>query len=924
MSRYNHREIEPKWRAAWEKAGVYKPEPEGSAKPKYYVLEMFPYPSGRIHVGHSRNYTMGDVVSRYKRAQGFNVLHPMGWDAFGLPAENAAIERKVHPGEWTRQNIAQMRAQIQMLGCDYDWDREIATCDPEYYQHQQRIFLAFWKQGLAYRRKAKVNWDPVDQTVLANEQVVHGKGWRSGAPVETRELEQWMFKVTHYAEDLLDALRQLERWPDKVRLMQTNWIGKSQGAKIWWDIASAPKELTGGHARDPIEVFTTRPDTLFGASFLAMAPDHPLTKTIATFRPDVAAFIAECAALGTSEADIEKAEKKGIDLGIRVKHPFDPNWELPVWAANFVLSTYGTGAIFASPAGDQRDLDFANKYGLPFKPVVLPPGADAATHTITTEAFVDDGVIYNSRFLDGLSTREAVLRAIVELVKLEAGEATTTWRLRDWGVSRQRYWGCPIPIIHCEACGPVAVPDDQLPVRLPDDVSFDKPGNPLFHHLTWKHVDCPSCGKPALRETDTLDTFVDSSWYFARFTDSQNAAAPFDPAKADHWLPVDQYVGGVEHAVLHLLYSRFFTRALRDCGFFSLKSGEPFDGLFTQGMVVHETYRSLGANNIDSTKVEKVGKNRWELRGSNGVAVVPVPIAFWEGEEEAATSALQAPTSFNLPPGWLSPEQVVSKDRGVKILNNDFDVEVGAIEKMSKSKKNVVDLDAFVSDFGADVVRWFVLSDSPPERDVEWTDSGAQGAWRFVGRVWDAVQAHGGPAPKPNDAPPSGCESGDALALRQIAHRTVADISSDIEGFRFNRAIARAYELITAIRKHESASDPAIVWARGEGLRLFMQALAPFMPHVAEEAWHVLGQDGFIVATPWPTLDPKLIARDTVVLPIQVNGKRRGEIEMPKDAPEAEVEAAALAHPEVAPFMDGKTVSKVVVVPNRIVNIVAA
>jgi leucyl-tRNA synthetase len=513
-------------------------------------------------------------------------------------------------------------------------------------------------------------------------------------------------------------------------------------------------------------------------------------------------------------------------------------------------------------------LDFANKYKLPFKPVVLPPGADAATHAITTEAFVDDGTIYNSRFLDGLSTREAITRAIEELVKLGAGEATTTWRLRDWGVSRQRYWGCPIPIIHCETCGPVAVPDEDLPVRLPDDVTFDKPGNPLAHHPTWKHVDCPKCGKPAQRETDTLDTFVDSSWYFARFTDSKNASAPFDKAKADHWLPVDQYVGGVEHAVLHLLYSRFFTRALRDCGFLTLQSGEPFDGLFTQGMVVHETYKS-----------------------SDGK--------------------------------WLLPEEVERSDAGVIEIATKKPVLVGPIEKMSKSKKNVVDLDAFVSDFGADVVRWFVLSDSPPERDVEWTDSGAQGAWRFVGRVWDAVQAHGGPAPRPNEAPPPGCEGGDALALRQIAHRTIADIGADIEGFRFNRAIARAYELVTAIRKQEGSADPAIVWARGEALRLFMQALAPFMPHVAEEAWHTLGQDGFIVATPWPKLDPKLIARDTVVLPIQVNGKRRGEITMPKGAPEADVKAAALAHDGVIPYTEGKTVSKVVVVPDRIVNIVA-
>jgi leucyl-tRNA synthetase len=503
-TRYNHRAAEPKWRAAWDAAGIFKalPPEQAKGKPKYYVLEMFPYPSGRIHVGHARNYTMGDVVARFKRARGYNVLHPMGWDAFGLPAENAAIDRGAHPFTWTLENIAVMKEQLKLLGLDIDWDRELATCTPEYYKHQQAMFLAFWKNGLAFRKKAKVNWDPVDQTVLANEQVIDGRGWRSGALVETRELEQWMLKVTHYAEDLLDALGGLDRWPDKVRLMQTNWIGKSRGAKVWWEIASVPHQLTGGHAKDPIEVFTTRPDTLFGASFLAMAPDHPLTKAIAAFRPDVAEFAAECARLGTSEADIEKAPKFGVDLGVRVKHPFDPSWELPVYAANFVLSTYGTGAIFGSPAGDQRDLDFANKYGLKFKPVVLPPGADPATHTITDAAFTDDGVTYNSDFLDGLPTREAIATAIAKLEQLGAGEGTTQWRLRDWGVSRQRYWGCPIPAIHCDSCGVVPVPADQLPVLLPEDAKFDGAGNPLAKHPTWKHVPCPSCGKPATRETE--------------------------------------------------------------------------------------------------------------------------------------------------------------------------------------------------------------------------------------------------------------------------------------------------------------------------------------------------------------------------------------------------------------------------------------
>jgi leucyl-tRNA synthetase len=869
-TRYNHREAEPKWRAAWEKAGVHRAlsPKEAGQRPKYYVLEMFPYPSGRIHVGHSRNYAMGDVVARFKRAKGFNVLHPMGWDAFGLPAENAAIERNVPPAGWTHQNIASMKGQLQGLGLALDWSRELATCNDDYYRHQQAMFLAFWKKGLAYRKKAKVNWDPVDQTVLANEQVVDGKGWRSGAPVETRELDQWFLKVTAYDEDLLQKLETLERWPDKVRLMQTNWIGKSRGAKIWWEIASAPKELTGSHAKDAIEVFTTRPDTLFGASFLAMAPDHPLTKAVAAFRPDVAAFIAECARLGTSEADIEKAAKFGVDLGVRVRHPFDPTWEIPVYAANFVLSTYGTGAIFGSPAGDQRDLDFANKYGLPFKPVVLPPGADAATHAITDVAYTDDGVTYNSGFLDGLSTREAIAAAIAKLEELGKGEGTTQWRLRDWGVSRQRYWGCPIPAIHCGDCGIVPVPETDLPVRLPPDATFDGAGNPLAKHPTWKHVACPKCGKPAERETDTLDTFVDSSWYYARFTDPQNEAAPFDPKLADYWLPVDQYVGGVEHAVLHLLYSRFFARAMRDCGYLSLPNGEPFAGLFTQGMVVHETYKSTA------------GK-------------------------------------------WLGPEEIEKTDGGAVELKTRAPVEVGPLEKMSKSKRNVVDLDDFVNDFGADVVRWFVLSDSPPERDVEWSHAGAEGAWRFVGRIWATVEAHGQPAPKLEEAPPAGTDAGEALALRQIAHRTAAAVTDDIEGFRFNRAVARLYEFVSAIRKTEAAKDPAIVWARGEALRILAQLIAPFMPHLAEECWERLGLAPFVATTPWPAPEAELLREDTVTLPVQVNGKRRGEIAVAKGLAEDAVREIALAHHEVIPFLSGLTVRKVVVVPDRIVNIVA-
>jgi len=876
-SRYNHREVEPKWRARWADAGIDRaltPE-EAKGKKKAYILEMFPYPSGRIHVGHSRNYTMGDVIARFRRANGFNVLHPMGWDAFGLPAENAAIEKRVHPKSWTYDNIAAMREQLKLLGLAIDWSREIATCDADYYKHQQAIFLAFWKQGLVYRKKQKVNWDPVDNTVLANEQVVDGKGWRSGAPVETRELEQWMFRVTAYADDLLDAIGELDKWPDKVRLMQSNWIGKSQGAKIWFDITHAPKYLHSSddhgrsHARDPIEVYTTRPDTLFGASFLALAPDHPLVKAVAIENADVAEFITRAQALGTSEADIEKAEKFGVDLGLRVRHPFDPSWELPVWGANFVLSQYGTGALYGCPGHDERDHAFATKYKLPILPVVLPVGGDAASFDVQDKPFTDDGVAFNSKFLDGLPSREAIARAIAELVKLGAGEATTQWRLRDWGVSRQRYWGCPIPAIHCAKCGVAPVPEKDLPVALPEDVTFDKPGNPLAHHPTWKHTTCPTCGGKAERETDTLDTFVDSSWYFLRFADPKNEGAPFDKKLAAYWMPVDQYVGGVEHAVLHLLYARFFTRGLRDCGLLDgPANGEPFASLFTQGMVVHETYQSSSGQ-------------------------------------------------------WLLPEQTELKD-GVRIeLGSGKPVEIGAIEKMSKSKKNVVDLDAFVTDFGADVARWFVLSDSPPERDVEWTAAGVKGAWGFVQRVWSLVEAHGRAAPRPGDAAPASANEGDALALRQMAHRAIQHVTDDIEGFRFNVAVAKSYELVNAIARLKGADD-GILFARGEALRILTQLISPFMPHLAEECWEKLGFEPFVATAPWPVADAKLAARTTVTLPIQVNGKKRAEIEAAKGAAEADVREQALAHPAVAQFLAGQTVRKVIVVPDRIVNIVAS
>jgi leucyl-tRNA synthetase len=863
MSRYNPREAEPKWQSRWAGEGVDHAGRDASDRPKYYVLEMFPYPSGKIHVGHSRNYAMGDVVARYKRARGFDVLHPMGWDAFGLPAENAARERKVHPRDWTLKNIEVMRGQLKRLGLALDWDREIATCEPDYYRHQQAIFLKFFEKGLVERRKAKVNWDPVDNTVLANEQVIDGKGWRSGAAVELRELDQWFLKITDYADPLLDGLETLDRWPEKVRLMQANWIGRSRGAHITFPFADkADAERFG---MDGITVFTTRPDTIFGASFLALAADHAITESLSADRPDIQKFAKACAASGTSQEEIEKAPKSGVDLGVKVLHPFDKDWEIPVWSANFVLSTYGTGAVFGSPAGDQRDLEFARKYELDVTPVVLPPEADPDTHTIEDEAYTGPGTIYNSRFLDGLPTDEAIETVIEKLEAAGLGEGATTYRLRDWLVSRQRYWGCPIPVIHCDKCGVVPVPVSDLPVELPRDVTFDKPGNPLDRHDSWRSVDCPECGGAAQRETDTLDTFVCSSWYFLRFASPWPEDKPFDAEEAQRWMPVDQYVGGIEHAILHLLYARFVTRALHDCGLIDLPSGEPFAGLFTQGMVTHETYKSADGR-------------------------------------------------------WLLPTEVEPRDDGVVEIANGEPVAVGAIEKMSKSKKNVVDLDDFIDTYGADAARWFVLSDSPPERDVEYTDGGVDGVWRFIQRLWSIVdeRADGEHGP---DTVASGAE-GEALELRRTAHRAIRDVTEAIEGFRFNSAVAKIHDFVNALRKFKASGETDTA-AQAEALGILAKLISPFMPHLAEECWTRLGGDGLVATTAWPEADSALLVDNTVTIAVQVNGKRRGEIALPKGADKSDAEAEALADPGVARALEGLNVRKVIVVPDRIVNIVA-
>ena len=878
--RYDAPAREKHWQTVWEEGEIFRASDDHS-RPKSYVLEMFPYPSGRIHMGHVRNYAMGDVFARYKRARGFNVLHPMGWDAFGMPAENAAIERKTHPLTWTYANIDTMKGQLRSMGLSLDWSRELATCSPDYYAHQQKLFLDLYAKGLAYRKSSKVNWDPVDHTVLANEQVIDGRGWRSGALVEQRELTQWFFKITHYAEELLAALGTLDKWPEKVRLMQANWIGRSEGMLVRWalDAQTAPADLK------ELEVYTTRPDTLFGASFLAVAPDHPLAKAAAERNPELAAFCEECRRLGTSVADLEAAEKRGLDTGIRAVHPFDADWTLPVYVANFILMDYGTGAIFGCPAGDQRDLDFARAYDLPVLPVILPPGEDAATFTVGDEAVDGDGTMINSRFLDGLSTREAFEEAAtrlegMKLGKKPVGQRKVNFRLRDWGISRQRYWGCPIPIIHCESCGVVPVPADQLPVKLPEDASFDKPGNPLDRHPTWKHVPCPTCGAPARRETDTMDTFVDSSWYYVRFT-APHADKPVDTEAANYWLPVDQYIGGIEHAILHLLYSRFFYRAISDAGHGTKNLREPFAALFTQGMVTHETYKSEGG-------------------------------------------------------GWLLPTEVKIEGEGgsrhaVEVATGKSAV-IGSIEKMSKSKKNLVDPDDIIAGWGADCARWFMLSDSPPERDVVWTEAGIQGAGRFVQRVWrliDELARVAVPADAPGVAARPETLSGEAAELRRAAHKATHAVAQSIEGLRFNVAVAQIYEftnvLSAQIAKLQGSAKISedISWVLREAGELFVQMIGPMMPHLGEECWARLGYNTLLANQPWPTVDEALLVDDKITIAVQVNGKRRDELLIARDAKEDEVRAAALKLEPVVRALEGREPKKVIVVPQRIVNVVA-
>jgi len=891
---YDAARIEPRWQEAWRKAEVFRAR-EVEGKSKYYVLEMFPYPSGRIHIGHVRNYTMGDVIARYRMARGFSVLHPMGWDAFGMPAENAAMAEGGHPRDWTYGNIAVMRDQMKPLGLSIDWSREFATCDPEYYGQQQAMFIDFLEKGLVYRKNAMVNWDPVDMTVLANEQVIDGMGWRSGAPVERRELTQWFFRISDYAGELLEALDDLPDWPAKVRLMQTNWIGRSRGLRFAFDLT----EPSAGHER--IEVYTTRPDTLMGASFIGVSPDHPLAMALEAENPALAAFNAECRRTTASEAGLERAEKKGFDTGLKARHPLDPEWELPVWIANFILMDYGTGAIFACPAHDQRDLDFCRAYNLPVIPAFGPLDGSP---TVGSEAYVPPKTervrwIHHFAGLDEATGQEAIDATIAFAEREGWGKCAVNYRLRDWGISRQRYWGCPIPIVYCDNCGAVPENRENLPIRLPEDVSFDRPGNPLERHPSWRNTPCPVCGAPGRRETDTMDTFVDSSWYYARFS-SPGATTPTDSASATYWMNVDQYIGGVEHAILHLLYSRFFARAMHVCGHLPESAREPFNALFTQGMVTHAIYQT---------------------RDRKGQPVYRLP-----DEVDAETCTLK------------------STGETVEFIPS---------AKMSKSKKNVVDPADIIEQYGADTARWFVMSDSPPERDVEWTAAGAEAAHRHLARVWrmarEIVDARthtrktGTHADEEHlqrnrhleqiiKSAPGGTHATDDeisrrvkretenanQAIRRTAHRTIRDVTEGIEGFAFNISIAKLHAFANTIARSKADIDN-----RAEAVKIMAQLMGPMTPHLAEDMWAMLGGKGLLTGAPWPEADPELLTENTVVLPIQVNGKRRSEIRVPRDLAREELERLALADKAVRRALKGAVPRKLIVVPGRIVNVVA-
>lgn len=844
--RYNFKATEQKWNKIWNEKQLFKSVVD-SEKKKYYVLEMLPYPSGRIHMGHVRNYTLGDVVARFKKAMGFNILHPIGWDSFGLPAENAAFERKVHPAEWTTKNIAEMKAQLQPLGFSYDWDREVATHTPEYYRHEQKMLIDFWKQGLLYRKESTVNWDPVENTVLANEQVVDGKGWRSGVEVVRKKIYQWFLKTTQFSEELLQGLDTLDQWPEKVKLMQRNWIGKSNGAKVHFDVSDGSK----------ITVYTTRHDTLFGLSFVGISPQHPMAQKLAIESADLQNFIGTCEKEGVTEAEIDTKEKIGFDTGLTVSHPLLPGKLVPLYVANFVLMDYGTGAVFGCPAHDQRDFEFAKKYGLSINQVV--EGKDSWDRS--SAYFVDEGILINSDFLNGKSLTEAKKLMESKLLETNTGNVETVYRLRDWGISRQRYWGCPVPFVHCDSCGVVPEKEESLPVILPQDVSFETTGNPLDQHPSWKHVDCPKCGKNAVRDTDTMDTFFESSWYFLRYC-SPNSDKAFEEKDTNYWMEVDQYIGGVEHAIMHLLYARFFTRALKHCGY-PIKFEEPFRQLLTQGMVTHVTYQ------------DKEGK-------------------------------------------WLSPQEVVEENGQYLKISDRSPVVLGRLEKMSKSKKNTVDPQEILDGYGTDTARLFMMSDNPPEKDLEWTDAGAEGAWKFLNKLYVQVMSVLESLPDKDSKKPSEF-SVVAKKLRAETHTCIKEFTHDIETFSFNRGVARLRALSNTLFGFVPSADNER-WALREGLEVLVQLFSPIVPHICDELWAEMGYTKTLFETPWPTFEESLTQHDTVTVAVQVQGKLRATIEVPIDADEELVREKAVT--SVAAYINGQEVKRIIVVKNKIVNIV--
>ncbi len=922
MSKYNASEIEPKWQSIWNANNLFNVSDDYSKK-KYYVLEMFPYPSGRIHMGHVRNYTMGDVVARYKQAKGFNVLHPMGWDAFGMPAENAAMEKNIHPAKWTYENIKTMRSQLKPMGLSIDWSREFATCDPDYYGMQQEMFLDMLEEGLAYRKNAIVNWDPIDMTVLANEQVEEGRGWRSGALVERKELTQWFFKISKYSEQLLDSVDKLDQWPEKVKLMQKNWIGKSTGVEIKFKLINAPNDFRN------LVVYTTRPDTIFGMSFVGVSPDHPLAQYLAKENTEIDEFVKECKKIGNTEEAVETATKKGINTGIQVLHPFLKDFKVPLFIANFILMDYGTGAIFGCPAHDQRDLDFANKYNLKILPVVCPSEKDKDTFTIDKIAFTGSGHLINSSFLDGKDIDNAKKKIIEKIESLGLGKSKINYRLRDWGISRQRYWGCPIPVVHCTNCGVVPEKKENLPVVLPENINFSAPGNPLDRNTEWRRAKCPKCGSIALRETDTMDTFVDSSWYFARFTDPKSKT-PTNTEKINYWMNVDQYIGGVEHAILHLLYSRFFARAMSATGHLPDKAIEPFSALFTQGMVCHETYsicsirlkdvsgtfnvgdEILGSRSRITSKITSVSKE-------NSLTILRPKKSFLSEERIEVKETKSSATIAGVENAWYAPDQVKEKkiaENNVKkvLIERELPVEVGGSVKMSKSKKNVVDPIDIIEQYGADTARWFVMSDSPPERDVEWTSSGVDGAWKHLQKVWklasDIIQDN-----SPNLK--TSVNKIEVEKLERAKNKAIKGVTEGIESFAFNKSIAKLYEYTNFLIKSEAPKTNKI-----EALKIMALLMQPMTPHLSEELWSVLDNKDFVIKHPWPSVDERFLQEAEITLPIQINGKRKSEILVESDLSNANLEKIVLELEIVQKVLKGKKPKKIIVVPGRIVNVV--